>query len=477
MKNFPVGSKVEITDPLFTKQNLIKGTVIAGKHDPDSLIVRVRFDNFKYYIDEYDCHTIQNENNIKLLHEPNNLGNKDTMNYASLKPGDKLDLEANGTSSFGLNRTARAIVVARKGNRLLLKLDNSLSIGGRLASHCNFADGNEKVAAEAMGFSVTANEYWYISEENPGTFKITNLVLSKNENNSLNVPPKNISLQEFSSIKRGDIVEVRYNDKSGNPVISEAVAIGSYRPGNNEVTFYFESDIGTAVPATSLQAELADGLGLDVTKKAFRTFSHGYEPSFFITKIVSRKGDKKVAEAEPTVAVKAASIPEPEAPPAKDKLLDLVQKDLERAGYRVASTQVTKGIKAGLLLMLKDKGVDSQKISVFQEFMETEFGTALISTLLGYGLTYVPHINADPRVQKMAEEFRVHGMATVGNEVMGIAFQYLMPTINDTIKSLSTETPQTQIRVESSTKAEAESAEANEEEVLIEVDTTALQLN
>jgi hypothetical protein len=140
----------------------------------------------------------------------------------------------------------------------------------------------------------------------------------------------------------------------------------------------------------------------------------------------------------------ATDIPETKKPIEKKEtkmtnqvtFLDRMKSDGEAAGYRVASTQFTKAIKAGIMLLFKDKGFDDSKLSVVKEILESEFGTAIVSTVLGYGLTYVPNLKDDPRVAKLAEEFRISGMATVGNEIMGVAVSYFLPAVTQAMAAL-----------------------------------------
>jgi hypothetical protein len=85
---------------------------------------------------------------------------------------------------------------------------------------------------------------------------------------------------------------------------------------------------------------------------------------------------------------------------------------------------------------MTDKGADESKIKAIGEMLDTEMGHALISALLGYGLTYAPKIGEDPRVQRLAGEFRVNGMATAGNVLMEAVMSYVLPSIMSTLSSL-----------------------------------------
>lgn len=117
-------------------------------------------------------------------------------------------------------------------------------------------------------------------------------------------------------------------------------------------------------------------------------------------------------------------------------MLDMLKADALSAGYRVAANQMTKGVKGALLLSMKDKGMDGGKIQAISEMLDTEMGEALISTLLGYGLTYIPGLGEDPRAQTLAEEFRINGIATAGNVIADSLFQHLLPAINSAMASL-----------------------------------------
>ena len=116
--------------------------------------------------------------------------------------------------------------------------------------------------------------------------------------------------------------------------------------------------------------------------------------------------------------------------------MDRIKADATEAGYRVAATQFTAAIKGGILLLFKDKGFDESKLSVVKEMLESEFGTAMVSAVLGYGLVYMPKLKDDARIVKLAKEFRVNGMAVAGNEIMGIGIQYMMPALTKAMESL-----------------------------------------
>lgn len=146
--------------------------------------------------------------------------------------------------------------------------------------------------------------------------------------------------------------------------------------------------------------------------------------------------------------------------PAKEKSFgSMVKEDAIDAGYRVVANQLTKGIKAGLLKLMKDKGADNNKIALLQEILETEMGNALIAMILGMSLTYIPTFSEDKRAKKLAGEFRIGGLTTTGNVLMDMVWQY--------IKNLP---PAEKVRVDTS---EVRIAEEPEEEIEDEKENSA----
>jgi predicted DNA-binding antitoxin AbrB/MazE fold protein len=115
----------------------------------------------------------------------------------------------------------------------------------------------------------------------------------------------------------------------------------------------------------------------------------------------------------------------------------MVKSDATEAAYRVASKQMTKGVRAGLLRLFKDRGADDSKLKVIEELLDSEVGMSVISLLLGYGTAYIPGgLGEDPRVQKLSKEFRIEGMATAGNMVADTLMTYLAPAVLEGVSKL-----------------------------------------
>jgi hypothetical protein len=148
------------------------------------------------------------------------------------------------------------------------------------------------------------------------------------------------------------------------------------------------------------------------------------------------------------------------------------KKDAVEAAYRTAGKQMTKGVKTGIVALMKDKGMDGGKIEAIREVLETEVGDALVATLLGYGLTYAPKLNEDPRAQKLAEEFRISGMATAGNLIVDTTLQYLVPVIGDAMSGLPSPEEE-KVRIEEKTSSNEEYDVGSEEEEVEEKQATA----
>lgn len=154
----------------------------------------------------------------------------------------------------------------------------------------------------------------------------------------------------------------------------------------------------------------------------------------------------------------------------KDKFFDMVKKDGINAGYRVVSTQIVKGMKGAILKLLESRGTDGGKLQMFSEMLDTEIGEAVISMMLGFGMNYAPVISEDPRVQKLAEEFRTNGMATAGNAVVGVAMESFLPVIQNALKALPAveeEKTETKARVHAPSAPDTDDEEEEEEKEVV----------
>jgi hypothetical protein len=140
---------------------------------------------------------------------------------------------------------------------------------------------------------------------------------------------------------------------------------------------------------------------------------------------------KQKDEDATTMTLKAAT-----TAPAQEGFIGTLKHDGGEALYRVASTQISKGTRAGIVKMLKARGFKAAQIRAITELMETEIGRAMVSGLLGIALPHVPNIGEDPRAKKLASEFRIDAMATVGNELIEEVKTMLAPVFLEAFMSL-----------------------------------------
>lgn len=126
-------------------------------------------------------------------------------------------------------------------------------------------------------------------------------------------------------------------------------------------------------------------------------------------------------------------------PENKAGFFDMMKSDGTKAAYRVAGKQMTKGTKQALLLVLEKQGHGKESVAAFASMLDSATGEAVISVVLGLSLTYLPMVSGDPRAQKLAEEFRVAGIAGIGNEAMGFAISSLLPIITQAMSNLPAE--------------------------------------
>lgn len=155
----------------------------------------------------------------------------------------------------------------------------------------------------------------------------------------------------------------------------------------------------------------------------------------------------------------------------KPSFTEILKQNAADAGYRVAATQSTNIVKNAILTVMRNKGADDGAIAGFSKFLDTEFGAALISFALGSGLHYVPHFGDDPRVQRLAEEMRVNGMATAGNAVIGEAMAHVLPALTEVLQKLPAVENSNNVRVEEA--RDSKLAEALEEETAEEEEVSS----
>ena len=118
----------------------------------------------------------------------------------------------------------------------------------------------------------------------------------------------------------------------------------------------------------------------------------------------------------------------------------MIKSDSLKASYRVASRQMVKGVTKALLATLNSKYTPEQ-LKFLEGLLKTDLGYALVSGMIGMGLTYAPveQIQNNPHLQVLAEEFRVSALDTVGTKVLDTITDNFLPVIMECVKLLPQE--------------------------------------
>lgn len=130
-------------------------------------------------------------------------------------------------------------------------------------------------------------------------------------------------------------------------------------------------------------------------------------------------------------------------------LVDILKDRGKKAGIRGTGRNITRGTRTAIISLLKAKGADEGTLAIVAAFLETEFGTGVVSLVLGGVLPQIPMLNQDPRVQVLAEEFQVEGLTVVGDAILGEVMKYFTPVVVEALRGME--------RIETEAEAEAES--------------------
>jgi len=119
---------------------------------------------------------------------------------------------------------------------------------------------------------------------------------------------------------------------------------------------------------------------------------------------------------------------------AKQSIKEMVLSDSEKALYRIGAKNVVKLGKQAILKALEVQGSD--QAAAMSLMLHAELGDALVSAAMGGVLTMMPQFQNDVRVQTLATELRVNGMATVGNLIVDQLGSILIPTMSALVQNL-----------------------------------------
>lgn len=139
----------------------------------------------------------------------------------------------------------------------------------------------------------------------------------------------------------------------------------------------------------------------------------------------------------------------------------------EKGAIKTVGRKLANSVKSGVLRAAaaagKSNGMDETQvgagIQMFSAFMETPFGTAIISSLLGIALAQgAPHLAGmfpifeDERIQDLADEMQSEGAAIVMEKAIDIAMEHFLPEIGNILSGLPPKKEE-KVRVATETKA------------------------
>ncbi len=130
--------------------------------------------------------------------------------------------------------------------------------------------------------------------------------------------------------------------------------------------------------------------------------------------------------------------------------------------YRIGARKINKASQKLLINICKKHGLNKKQLDAIGVLLETDYGQAFISYILGISITYLPGMNDNNQVQRIAEEFRVEGLAVAGDALIGDILDQCFGMLSSTIKSL----PEVKIETSKVEEKDSEILEENEEIIL-----------
>lgn len=161
-------------------------------------------------------------------------------------------------------------------------------------------------------------------------------------------------------------------------------------------------------------------------KNKFITLSTTHAHTFHIGELPTK--EKK------TVIIKSKSASDDE----NMSFFDTFKSDSADAAFRVASDKIAEGARQMIALAIMAKMGDGATREGVEAVLNTPMGKALIQAAAGYALTYLApaRIKTDPRVKRLAKEFRVAGMATAGGFLADGVLDHITPIIESALEML-----------------------------------------
>ena len=120
----------------------------------------------------------------------------------------------------------------------------------------------------------------------------------------------------------------------------------------------------------------------------------------------------------------------------KEKVIQNFKNDSKKAIVRSGANKLIKTAKSAIVMA--SSKLSSEQAELVQKMVSSEKGEAGLRLALGYLLTYLPlgSLGDNPKVQLMAEEFRVSGQTIVQDEVIEKLSSIFVPMIQSVVESM-----------------------------------------
>lgn len=112
-----------------------------------------------------------------------------------------------------------------------------------------------------------------------------------------------------------------------------------------------------------------------------------------------------------------------------------VKSNATQAAWRSAALSVTKSVRAPLIAAVCKKLTPDQA-QTFQAFMKTAEGRGLLSLILGAIPLFVPQLQVDSRMEKLAEELRIAGLQVASDKIFDVALAPIVAAFTSATQKL-----------------------------------------
>lgn len=121
----------------------------------------------------------------------------------------------------------------------------------------------------------------------------------------------------------------------------------------------------------------------------------------------------------------------------KQNFSALAKSDSIDVVYRVTAKQLSNLVKKNIINIIQKHGALSKKSSAiaFSEILNSDIGEGLISNLIGQALHFQNLSNSN-KVKRLSKEFRIAGLAMIGNDLSEMIIKSLIPVVQETVNTL-----------------------------------------